>query len=83
MLLSIITFTALNMATADIKGAYLQSGLIKSDIYVRPAKECHFHNKYKLGIVWKLTKLQYGLIEAGSQWQTTVETWMRTTGGLQ
>ena len=39
LLLSIVTFLGMRLAMADIKGAYLQSGPIKRDIYVRPPLE--------------------------------------------
>ena len=53
----------------DVKGAYMQSGPIKRDIYVRPPKELN----PKPGELWHLLKLPYGIIEAGRQWQITVE----------
>lgn len=83
MLLSIITCTGLDLATADIKGAYLQSCPIRREIYVRPPRERHSNNRYKRGILWKLTKLPYGIVEAGRQWQKKVEYWMMTQGKLR
>lgn len=79
LLLSLVTFLCFRLATADIKGAYLQSGPIQRDIYVRPPKEwCG-----PRGILWKLLKLPYGIVEAGRQWQKTVESWMLNEAGLE
>lgn len=55
----------------DIKGAYLQSGPIKRTIYVRPPRELGV----KRGIFWKLTKLPYGITEAGRQWVMPSHQW--------
>lgn len=39
ILLAAVTFMGMRLALADIKGAYLQSGSIQRDIYVRPPRE--------------------------------------------
>lgn len=60
-----------SFGVADVKGAYMQSGPAKRDIYVRPPKEFK-----QCGKVWKLTRLPYGIVEAGRQCLCAVETWM-------
>lgn len=87
LLLSLVTFLNFDVKTADIKGAYLQSGPIKREVFVRPPKEWHEARQYNRGkvwrILWKLTKLPYGIVEAGRQWMLTVEHWMLEVAGLQ
>ena len=83
LLLSLVTFLGFRMGTADIKGAYLQSGPIQRTIYVRPPREWHQKHATDRKTLWKLTKLPYGIVEAGRQWQKTVEDWMLSDGGLQ
>lgn len=62
----------LSFGTADVKGAYMQSGPIKRDVFVGPPKSyqsCDAQCKGKiLRITWRLLKLPYGIVEAGSQW---------------
>lgn len=63
----------------DIKGAYLQSGPIKRTIYVRPPRELGVER----GTLWKLTKLPYGITEAGRQWAMVFEQWLTEAAGLE
>ena len=79
ILLAAVTFLGMRLAMADIKGAYLQSGPIQREIYVRPPREWTDAR----GKVWKLTKLPYGIVEAGRQWAKTIEDWMLNRVGLQ
>lgn len=79
LLLSLATFLGFRTATADIKGAFLQSGPIDRDIYVRPPRDWGFIR----GILWKLLKLPYGISNAGRQWQKAVEQGMLTEAGLE
>lgn len=79
LLLSLVTFLQFRIGTADIKGAFLQSGPIKRDIYVRPPREWNTIR----GILWKLLKLPYGIADAGRQWQKVIEEWMLTQAGLE
>lgn len=65
LLLSIVTFLGFRLGFADIKGAYLQSGPIQRQIYVRPPKEWQGTRGRLSKILWKLTKLPYGIVEAG------------------
>ena len=79
LLLSLVIFLGFRLATADIKGAYLQSGPIKRDIFVRPPREWRGPRM----TLWKLLKLPYGIVEAGRQWQKTVEEWMLNDAELE
>ena len=83
LLLSLVTFLGFRIGTADIKGAYLQSGPFQRAIYVRPPREWYRRHRSDRKVLWKLTKLPYGIVEAGRQWQKTVEDWMLTDGGLK
>lgn len=83
LLLSIVTFLGFRLGFADIKGAYLQSGPIQRDIYVRPPKEWQGARGMLWRVLWRLTKLPYGIVEAGRQWQKTIERWMMSEGGLE
>lgn len=79
MMISLATILGFNMATADIKGAYMQSGPIQREVYVRPPKDCH----RKRGMVWKLLKLPYGLTDAGRQWLLRAENWLLGDAGME
>lgn len=45
----------------EIRGAYIQSGPIQRTIYVRPPRKWEAQEE----ILWRLTKLPYGIKEAG------------------
>ena len=79
ILIAVARFIGMRLAMADIKGAYLHSGPIQREIYVRPPREW----RGERGKLWKLKKLRYGIIKAGRQWAKTVEEWMLTKGGLE
>lgn len=72
MICSIASILMMKLGCIDIKGAYMQSGPIKRDIYIRPPRECNAPR----GILWKLTKLPYGITEAGRQWAKVMEGWL-------
>ena len=80
LLLSLVTFLGFRLATSDIKGAYLQSGPIRRAIYVRLPREWYRRHAVNRKVLWKLTKLPYGIVDAGRQWQKTVEDWMLSDG---
>lgn len=73
LMLAISSFFPMRLGVIDISGAYMQSGPIKRDIYVRPPREW---DKTQRGRLWKLTKLPYGVSEAGRQWATVIEEWL-------
>lgn len=79
LLLSLATVLRFTLGCIDVKAAYLQSGLITGDLYVRPPKEY----TSKRGSAWKLKKLPYGVCEAGQQWAKTIENWLTKQAGLQ
>eukprot|EP00177_Eucheuma_denticulatum_P007832 GFKZ01014258.1.p1 GENE.GFKZ01014258.1~~GFKZ01014258.1.p1 ORF type:complete len:1202 (-),score=97.36 GFKZ01014258.1:1881-5486(-) len=83
LLLSLVTFLSFDIWTADIKGAYLQSGPIKRTIYVRPPMEWAETYGQGRNILWRLVKLPYGIVEAGRQWMLVIEEWMLTDGKMQ
>jgi hypothetical protein len=60
----------------DIKGAYLQSGRCRRDIFVRLPNEW----RQVRGVAWKLLKLPYGLPDAGNQWQTVIDDFILSLG---
>lgn len=59
-------------AVADIKGVYRQSVPIKREIYVSPSTRLRKERTE----YWQLTKLTYGIKEAGRQWLKVCEEWM-------
>ena len=79
ILLAITTFLGMRLAMADVSGAYLQSGSITRQIYVRPPREWNGTR----GKLWRLVKLPYGIAEARRQWAKTVEFWMTMKAGLE
>ena len=79
LLLSLATFLGYRIGTADIKGAFLQSGPIQREIFVRPPRSW----SSKRSVLWKLRKLPYGIADAGRQWQKTVESWMLEQSGFE
>lgn len=69
---SLATILGFRLGCLDVRGAYLQSGPIQRDIYVRPPPEW----KGKRGVIWHLLKMSYGISEAGRQWAKVIENWM-------
>lgn len=63
-----VTFLRFHIGTAAIAGAYLQSGPIKRQIFGRPPREWNGPR----GILWLLTKLPYGIVEARRLWMKAV-----------
>ena len=59
-----------SFATLDIKSAYLQAGKFPRTIFVRPPK-----GWAEPGIVWRILKPAYGLVESGRLWQLAIERW--------
>jgi hypothetical protein len=66
----------LHIASIDIKGAYLQSGRCRREIFVRPPNEW----RQVRGVAWKLLKLPYGLPDAGHQWQAVIDEFILSLG---
>lgn len=61
---SIRTLVLFQLWLADIIRAYLRSGPMPREMYVKPPGELHSTLR---GNIWHLTKLPYGITEAGSQ----------------
>ena len=77
LLLSAAAYHGFRLGKIDVKKAYLQSGPIRRQVYVRPPKEYYScRNSPKRKVLWKLSKLPYGIVEAGRQWQLTAESWL-------
>jgi len=83
LLLSIATLLGFRLGKIDVKKAYLQSGPITRQIFVRPPREWHTMSanapRSSRMILWKLRKLPYGIVEAGRQWHLVAESWLMET----
>lgn len=79
MLILIGTCLGFTFASADIKGAYIQSGPITREVSVRLPREFG----RKRGILWRLLKLLYGLVNEGRQWAVKIEGWMLLESKLE
>lgn len=73
------TILGLNLSTADLKGAYMLSGPIQREVYVRPPRDCN----RKLGVVWKLLKRPYGMDGSGSQWHLRADDLILGKSGME
>lgn len=80
LMLSLATILSFNLGVVDVSGAYMQSGPIKRNIYVRPPREWDGTPR---GKVWYLLKLPYGIVEAGRQWALVIEDWLLNDAGMQ
>lgn len=78
LLLSLASMLHFRLGCIDIKGAYLQSGPIRRQIYILPPPEVA-----KRGYLCKLLKLPYVITEAGGQWAKVIESWMIEVAGMQ
>jgi len=80
ILLCVCSIKGLRLGKVDVKRAYLQSGPIRREIFVRPPREWHYfcyrNHRSPRSVLWKLDKLPYGIVEAGRQWQKTAELWL-------
>lgn len=75
LILSLSTILRFTVGVADIKGAYMQSGPIGRDLYVRPpGKMAALSGNPKA--LWHLVKLPYGVVEASRQWLKTSDEWL-------
>lgn len=77
ILLTVGTFVGFRLGLTEIKGAYLQSGLIRREIFVAPPKEWSGPQ----GVLWRLRKPPYGIVEAGQQWAKVIEEWILSKEG--
>ena len=75
MLLSFSVLLKLRLLSLDISGAYLQAEPLTRDIFVRPPPGWALS-----GIVWKMLRPAYGLVESGRLWQLAIESWLADYG---
>lgn len=79
LMLTLVTFMSLRLGLVDISGAYMQSGPIRRQIYVRSPRAWEHTAR---GMIWELLKLPYGIMEAGRQWATVMEAWQTQDMGM-
>lgn len=77
MHLSISIALAVDVATADVKGTYMQSGPIRKALYVKLPIQIAKRNT-----IWKLLRLPYGIVEAGRQRLCAIEQYLIDGYGL-
>jgi hypothetical protein len=75
-ILAISTSFHFDLSFFDVSGAYLQSGPIHRDVFVRPPNEWNGPSHCS----WELIKLPYGICEAGRQWQLTSDLFLSSLG---
>ena len=78
IIISIFVSFSWPLHTLDIKSAFLQGMPIEREIYLIPPKLAH-----SKGILWKLKKCAYGLIDAGRQWYIKVLLSLKDLKGQQ
>lgn len=78
-LFSLEKFLNFRLGTADISGAYFQSGPIQREIFSSPPCEW----KGKRSTLWRLLQLPFSIVGAGRELQKTVENWILSKGNLQ
>ena len=76
MVLAIMAQNEWYPKTMDIKTAFLQGNKLERDVFVKPPLE-----KGKCGILWKLEKCVYGLVDASLYWYKRVKDFMKKIGG--
>lgn len=79
MVLALGTMMGFTFGVADIKGAYMQSGPARRDIYIIPPAIY----KGRQRVYWKLLALAYGVCDAGRQWLKTSDVWMIQDVGMK
>lgn len=83
LLLSMAVILQFVIGGVDVSKAYHQSGGPPREIRIRPPAECLMYR-----VLWRLLSLPYGLVDAGRQWQLSMESWLLdeqrfvTFGGL-
>ena len=75
MVLTVMAQNEWNPKTMDIKTAFLQGHKLERDIFIKPPNE-----KRKQGILWKLKKCVYGLVDASLHWYKRVKNFMEKIG---
>ena len=78
LFLSIVANEKWTLKSYDVRSAFLQSDNIKREVYVKPPPE-----RARNGIVWKLKKPVYGLVDASRQWFLTIKDFLTSLGMKQ
>lgn len=71
LLLLLAPVLGIDIVTADVKEAYMQSGPVWRQLYVKPPKQKACRNTVR-----NLVRLSYGLVEVGSQWICAENQWL-------
>lgn len=71
LLVAMAAIFKFRLGCIDITGAFLQNPPIERDIYVQPPRGWS-----DPGMLWKLLKPAYGLVESGRMWQLLIDQWL-------
>lgn len=77
-MLSLVLVMSFRIGIIDIKVAYLQSGVMKRHIYVRPPSDVIGTR----GMIWNLARLSHGTTEAHRQCKKVIEGWLLEKSGF-
>ena len=77
MVLTIMAQNEWSPKTMDIKTAFLQGNKLEREVFIKPPIE-----KRKNGIIWKLEKCVYGLVDASLYWYKRVKSFIEKSGGI-
>lgn len=75
--LSVVASKGWTLNSIDIKSAFLQGKRVSRVIFVNPPKEVK-----KKGIIWRLNKVVYGLVDASRNWYLKVKEELTTLGAV-
>ena len=75
ILLTIVVANNWLIESIDIKGAFLQSGKLDRIVYAKPPAEYK-----KMGLIWKLEKPVYGLVDSARNWYKSLATFLLSIG---
>lgn len=79
LMLSVATIVDVIIGCLDIKGAFLQSGPINQELYVRSPRDLGLDQS----IHWLLEKVLYGIVEVERQWAKTLVRCMLVETGVE
>ena len=71
-MLSIAARLRLRLGSTDYVSAFIQSGDIQRELYVRPPRELSGPR----GSLWQLHSLPYGIAEANRKWSQIIDHWL-------
>lgn len=72
LIISLASILSFIIASANVKGAYMQSGPIQRVVYVLPPEQI---NKCKY-FAWRLQRPLYRAVEARRQWIFAIKAWL-------